>query len=300
MPSSASNAKAYVFLVITTLIWGGNSVAGKMAVDHVSPMMLNSLRWIIAGIALATFAGPQVRRDWPVIRRHLPLLLGYGAVGFTGFNAFLYLALQYTSAINAVIAQAAVPMAIFALNFILFRTGVVAAQWIGFALTLSGVALAVSHGEPSRLLALDLNRGDALMMAAVLVYAIYTVTLRYKPAIHWQSLISASVLGALLASLVPLSVEAALGQSRLPDATGWAVALFAGLMPSLISQILYVRGVEMIGPNRAGLFINLIPIFGTLLSLAFLGETLHAFHIGALVLALSGIAVAERGRSARA
>ncbi|OLP61126.1 hypothetical protein BJF93_03505 [Xaviernesmea oryzae] len=296
---ATSNAKAYTFLIVTTLIWGGNSVAGKMSVGHVSPMALNAMRWAIAGCALALFAGPQIRRDWRVIRQHLPLLLGYGAVGFTCFNAFLYAALQHTSAINAVVAQAAIPMVIFGLNFLLFRTAVRIAQWAGFALTILGVVLTVSQGEPARLLALDLNRGDALMMAAVLVYAIYTVALRFKPSIHWQSLISVSVLGAFLAALVPLVVEMESGKFHLPDTTGWGVALFAGLMPSLISQILYVRGVEMIGPNRAGLFINLIPIFGTLLSLAFLGETLHLYHLAALALALGGIAVAEWGRNVK-
>ncbi|KQS64540.1 hypothetical protein ASG39_11340 [Rhizobium sp. Leaf371] len=290
------NIQAYLILALTTFIWGGNSVAGKIAVGHVSPMLLTGMRWMIACALLLAIAVPALRKDWPLIRRHWLLLFSYGAVGFTAFNASLYSALQYTSAINAVIEQAAVPIVIFAMNFVLFRTGVSIAQWFGFVLTLFAVALTASHGDLSTLLALDLNRGDALMMFAVLVYAGYTVTLRYKPGIHWKSLIAVSAFAALLSS-VPLMVwESTAGAMIWPDTTGWIIVAYAGIFPSLVSQILYVRGVELIGPNRAGLFINLIPIFGTLLSIALIGETLHTFHVIALVLALVGIAVAEKGR----
>jgi drug/metabolite transporter (DMT)-like permease len=290
------NLQAYIILCITTAIWGGNSVAGKMAVGHVSPMMLTSMRWVIACLVLLAFAAPQVKRDMPVIAKNWLLLLGYGTVGFTAFNAFLYSALQYTSAINAVIEQAGIPMVIFLMNFVLFRTAVSWAQIAGFTLTLFGVALTASHGNPATLLALDLNRGDALMMAAVLVYAGYTVALRWKPEIHWKSLIAASAFGALLSSLPLLGWEIANGGFIFPDMTGWAIVAYAGLLPSLVSQILYVRGVELIGPNRAGLFIYTIPIFGMLLSILLIGEKLETFHILAMVLVLGGIAVAEKGR----
>ena len=292
----SQNLQAYIVLCITTALWGGNSVAGKMAVGHVSPMMLTSMRWVIACLVLLVFAAPQVKRDMPVIRKNWLLLLGYGTVGFTAFNAFLYSALQYTSAINAVIEQAGIPMVIFLMNFVLFRTAVSLAQIAGFTLTLVGVALTASHGNLATLLALDLNRGDALMMAAVLLYAGYTVALRWKPEIHWKSLIAASAFGALISSLPLLGWEIAQGDFIFPDMRGWVIVAYAGLLPSLVSQILYVRGVELIGPNRAGLFINTIPIFGMLLSLLLIGETLETFHIVAMVLVLGGIAVAERGR----
>ena len=290
------NLQAYIILCITTAIWGGNSVAGKMAVGHVSPMMLTTTRWVIACLVLLIFAAPQVKRDMPLIRKNWLLLLGYGTIGFTGFNAFLYSALQYTSAINAVIEQAGIPMVIFLMNFVLFRTAVSAAQIVGFTLTLVGIALTASHGNPIALLSLELNFGDGLMMIAALLYAGYTVALRWKPAIHWKSLIALSAFGALVSSLPLLIWEIAAGNFIMPDMEGWAIVAYAGLLPSLVSQILYVRGVELIGPNRAGLFINTIPIFGMLLSILLIGEKLETFHIVAMALVLGGIAVAERGR----
>ncbi|KQV35146.1 MULTISPECIES: DMT family transporter [unclassified Rhizobium] len=290
------NLQAYIILCITTAIWGGNSVAGKMAVGHVSPMMLTTTRWVIACLVLLIFAAPQVKRDMPLIRKNWLLLLGYGTIGFTGFNAFLYSALQYTSAINAVIEQAGIPMVIFLMNFVLFRTAVSAAQIVGFTLTLVGIALTASHGNPITLLSLELNRGDGLMMIAALLYAGYTVALRWKPAIHWKSLIALSAFGALVSSLPLLVWEISAGNLIMPDMEGWAIVAYAGILPSLVSQILYVRGVELIGPNRAGLFINTIPIFGMLLSILLIGERLETFHIVAMALVLGGIAVAERGR----
>ncbi len=294
------NLQAYIILCITTAIWGGNSVAGKMAVGHVSPMMLTSMRWAIACLILLAFAAPQVKRDMAAIRRNWLLLFSYGIFGFTAFNAFLYSALQYTSAINAVIEQAGIPMVIFLMNFLLFRTAVSWAQIVGFTLTLVGVVLTASHGNPATLLALELNRGDALMIFAVIVYGGYTVALRWKPEIHWKSLIAASAFGALLSSLPLVVWEMAQGRFIFPDTEGWVIVAYAGLFPSLVSQILYVRGVELIGPNRAGLFINTIPIFGMLLSILLLGEKLETFHMVAMILVLGGIAVAEKGRPKRA
>ncbi|MFK0277471.1 DMT family transporter [Ensifer sp. NPDC090286] len=290
------NSRAYVYLCITALFWGGNSVAGKMAVGHVSPMMLTTLRWVFALIVILVLMTPQIRRDWDKIRKHWLQLLAYGVVGFTTFNALLYSALKYTSAINAVILQAGIPMLIFLFNFVLFRTKASIAQVIGFTVTLVGVLVTAAHGDVTSLLSLEFNFGDALMIAACVVYAGYTVALRYKPTMHWQSFIAAPAFGALLSAIPLLFWEIGTGTAIAPDTTGWIIVLYAAIFPSLMSQVLYVRGVEMIGANRAGLFINAIPVFGTLLSVMLIGETFHLFHLVALLLVLGGIAIAEKGR----
>ncbi|MEI2299499.1 DMT family transporter [Ensifer sp. MJa1] len=290
------NSRAYFYLCITALFWGGNSVAGKMAVGHVSPMMLTTLRWVFALVVILALMTPQIRRDWDKIRQHWLQLLAYGAIGFTTFNALLYSALKYTSAINAVILQAGIPMLIFLFNFALFRTRASIAQVVGFTVTLVGVLVTAAHGDITSLLSLEFNFGDALMIAACVVYAGYTVALRYKPTMHWQSFIAAPAFGALLSAIPLLFWEIGTGTAIVPDTTGWIIVLYAAIFPSLMSQVLYVRGVEMIGANRAGLFINAIPVFGTLLSVVLIGETFHLFHLVALMLVLGGIAIAEKGR----
>ncbi|MBD9373404.1 DMT family transporter [Rhizobium sp. ARZ01] len=289
-------SKAYLYLCVTALFWGANSVAGKLAVGHVSPMMLTTLRWLIALCVILAFMMPQVRRDWQKIKAHWLQLLLYGAFGFTLFNALLYSALKHTSAINAVIEQAGIPMLIFVFNFVLFRIPALPAQIVGFSVTLIGVLVTAAHGDLTSLMELEFNFGDMLMMFACIVYAAYTVSLRWKPVMHWQSFIAAPVFGALVSSLPLLWWEASIGQMIVPDTTGWIIVLYAAIFPSLMSQVLWVRGVEMIGPNRAGLFINAIPVFGTLLSVLLIGETMQMFHLVAMFLVLGGIAIAEWGR----
>jgi drug/metabolite transporter (DMT)-like permease len=290
--------RAYLFLIITSLSWGGNAVAGKLAVGHISPMVLTSIRWGMALAILLSFALPQVRRDLHVIRANLPLLIGYGMFGFTFFNILLYSALGYTTAINVAIEQAGMPMVIFLANFILFRIKVTPAQIIGFVLTLAGVAITASSGSLTRLIGLQLNQGDALMLLAVLFYGGYTVALRYKPVLHWQSMITVMAASAFVTSLPFSAYEMASGSAILPDTTGWLVAAFTAVFPSLVAQVMFIKGNEIIGSNRAGVFINLVPIFGTLLSVMILGEILHVYHVVALVLVLGGIWLSERGKRA--
>jgi len=284
---------AYFLLILTTLFWGGNAVAGKLAVGHVSPFMLNFMRWFFMFLMLAPLAWKQIRRDWPTIQENLAILLFLGATGFTGFAAIMYKALEYTSAVNTSIEQAAVPMIIIVLNFILFRLKATWLQIVGFAISLVGVGLTASQGQLSRLAQLDINVGDLLMLLAITCYALYTAMLRLKPKIHWLSAASVFSFGAIFAALPFLYWEYSNGNTIMPDLQGWMIVLYAAIFPSVLSQIFYIRGNELIGGNRAGLFVNLVPIFGTLLSVLLLGESLHAYHVLALVLVLIGIAIAE-------
>lgn len=288
--------RAYMFLTLTALFWGGNAVAGKLAVGHVSPMVLTSLRWFFAFLFILAFAVPHLKRDLAVIRARFWLLVTYGAFGFTGFNAVLYLSLNYTSTINVVIEQAGVPLVIFLANFVLFGIAVTGLQLLGFTLTLIGVAVTVSNGDLGALLALQLNRGDALMLLGIILYGGYTVALRWKPPIHWLSLMSVLCAVAFVTSLPLLAFEFAVDAAIVPDATGWGIVFFTAIFPSIFAQAFYIRGNELIGGNRAGLFINLVPIFGTALAVLILGEQLYGFHILGLGLVLGGIALAERGK----
>ncbi|MER8545348.1 DMT family transporter [Mesorhizobium sp. M0684] len=284
---------AYLFLLFTTLLWGGNSVAGKLAVGHISPMTLVFLRWLLAVLILLPIGWGTLRQDWPVVRRHWLLLGGLGACGFAFFNTIFYTALNYTTAINVSIEQAAIPIVIIIANFLLFRLRVNRVQIAGVVLTIIGVAVTASHGDLRQLLKLDLNFGDAIMLVAVLCYSFYSVGLPLKPVIRWQSLMLALSVAALVTSLPFFLWEIAAGKVIVPDARGWAVAFYTAIGASVISQIFYIRGNELIGANRAGLFINLVPIFGTLLSVLIVGETFQLYQALALALVLGGISLAE-------
>jgi drug/metabolite transporter (DMT)-like permease len=291
----AMHRAAYLILLLAAAFWGGNAVAGKLAVGHVSPMLLTALRWGGAAIVLLAFAGPRLAADWPVIRKHLLFLAVLGAAGFTAFNVALYTALLHTSAINASIEHAGIPMLIILGNFLMFglRPGVV--QMAGFVLAAAGVVLTASHGELGRLVQLDINFGDALMLIAVTVYAAYSIALRFRPVIHWLSLIAVLCAAAFLASIPFTIAEFAVGAMILPDATGWGVVIYTALFPSVIAQAFYIKSVALIGANRAGMFINLVPIFGALMSVAVLSDDFRAYHGVALLMVLCGIGLSELG-----
>ena len=295
---------AYIILTLTTLFWGGNVVAGKLAVGEIEPNALIILRWAGALVAILPFAVKPLQRDWPLIRDKWWLYAIYGAVGFVTFNVLVYTAAHFTSGVNTAIEQVAINIFVMALNFALFRTRVQALQLLGVVLTILGVALTATHGDLGRLLALQVNAGDLMVIIACFSYALYSIALRWKPATHWMSFFVAAVVAAIVAALV---YQQALGGgiatffAQLPLITpkGWAIVAYTIIFPSLISQIFYVRGIELIGSNRASLFVNLIPIFGTIGSVLVLGERLETFHLAAAGLVIIGIVLAEfsvRGR----
>ena len=285
--------------ILTMVFWGGNAVAGKFAVGNVSPFVLTFSRWVFAAALITSFAWPHLRKDWPVIRKNLGFLLIAGTFGFTAFNGMLYTSLKYTSAINVTILQAAMPMVIFALNFAIFGLRVHWAQALGYSITMLGVLMVAGRGDLGFLTDFSMNVGDLIMVVAVIVYAAYSVALRAKPDLHWLSFLAMLSIFALIASF-PLAVfEVWQGDAILPTTpTAWCVIAYTALFPSLVSQASWIRSNELLGGNTASLFLNLVPIFGAVLSVMILGETFFGFHAVALTLVIGGIVFAQQlGRS---
>ena len=288
----------HLLLTLTALIWAGNAIAGRFADGHVSPMWLTFGRWAIAVAITGAIAHREIVRDWPVIRRHLPYLFAMGATGYTLFNYFLYSALTHTTAITVAIWQSAMPLFIFAMGYVAFRTPTRAAQVAGFALTAAGVATVAAKGDVAALLAGEVgaNWGDVLMVGAVVSYAGYSVALKAKPKLGALSFLFCMMTAALVVAAAGLALEAARGASRFPaDAQGWAVVVYAGIFPSIVAQAFFIRGVEGLGANAAGLFINLVPVLTAVLAIALLGEALHLHHAVAFALVVGGVLLAGRG-----
>jgi drug/metabolite transporter (DMT)-like permease len=296
--ASALMSRPYLLLILCNLFWGGNVVAGKAAVGQIDPYALMVLRWAGAFLIIVPFAIAPLRRDWPSIRAKWWLLLFYGAVGFGTFNALCYIAAHYTSGFNVGLDQVTINIFVMLLSFALFGTRVRPLQLIGVLLTIVGVALTASQGDLSRILALDINFGDLLVIIASLAYAIYSITLRWRPQTDWRSFLFATFIGATLACLIfAATAGGGLVQvaATLPSVTplGWIIAAYTMVLPSIVSQMFYVRGVELIGANRASLFINLIPLFGAIGSVLILSERLETYHFIAGALVIAGIVIAE-------
>ncbi len=294
---AAASGRAYLLLTVTTLCWGANAVFGRLAVGEISPMALVSARWLGASLLLALIAHTHLRRDWRALRPRLVFLTAMGMLGFTAFNALFYVAAHYTTAVNIGILQGSMPVYVLIGAFAAYRTRVRALQVAGVMVTMLGVAIVASGGDLQRLAALEVNPGDALLVVACVLYAGYTVGLRRSPPVSSLSLLAVLSCAAFATSL-PLTLgEAAIGRLQWPTATGWVIVLLVTLLPSFVAQLFFIQGVTLIGPGRAGIFINLVPVFAAVLAVVFLGEPFEAFHGLALALVLGGILLSERGKA---
>jgi drug/metabolite transporter (DMT)-like permease len=274
-------------------------VVSRLAVGEISPMLLVALRWTVVLPLLAIFAHRVIRREGPVLRAHWRFVLAMGALGYTAFNALYYVAAHTTTAVNLGIIQGAVPMFVLLGAFAAYRTPVTAMQIVGAAVTMAGVVLIASAASLERLASLAISRGDLLMVIACMLYAGYTVALRRRPAaLSAFGLVAGLAAAALVASLPLAAAEIAAGAARGPTAKGWLVIAYVAVFPSIVAQVCFIRGVALIGPGRAGIFVNMVPVLTPILAVATLGERFEAFHAAALALVLGGIWLSERGKAA--
>jgi len=284
----------YPLLVMAALFWGGNAVASRIAVGQVSPMSLTTLRWTITIAVLLVVARDQLRADWPVLRSHWRYLVAMGAIGLTAFNALMYIAAYTTSGVNLTIIQGAIPVFVLIGAFLTYRTRISRAQGVGVVVTIAGIVIIASKGDLGTVLGLKFASGDLLMLVACACYAAYTVALKRRPAVSGLGLFTILAIIAGLIAIPLYAAEFAAGRTYWPTPTGWAVIFYVGFFPSLLSQVFYMRGIELIGPGPAGIFVNLVPVFGSALSVMILGEPFGWYQATALILVLGGIAWAQR------
>ncbi len=295
MRSTAIEPRAWLLLSITSLCWSVNTIFAKLAVGEVSPMALVALRWLVVMLVLVPLAWRPLSKDWSTLRPYLGRIAVLGALGYTSFNILFYVAAHHTTALNLGITQAVMPIFVFLIAYLRFRTPVSTLQMIGVVAAMIGVVLVVAHGEWARLVAVEFNRGDLMCLAAVLLYAVYTVALRSRPSVSPLAFF-AVLAGSAFVTSIPFAVfEWLSGDLVGPTPTGWALITAIALVPSFLGQLLFIRGVEIIGPGRAGLFMNLTPVLAAGLAVAILGDEFRWFHAAALALVFAGIWASERG-----
>lgn len=285
--------QAYVLLIFTTLVWGANTVAARLAVGEVSPMLLTFARWGVCCVALGLGSRQQIAAHWRTLLPSWRLIALMGTLSFTGFNALFYAAAHHTTAINIAIIQGTIPVLVLLGSLLFLRARIGMLQAVGVAITLTGIAVVASRGDLARLADMNFNIGDVWMVVACILYAAYAVGLRRRPDVPAIVFFAAIAAVACIASLPLVAAEIAMGDLFMPTPRGVALILFIGLLPSFISQLTFIRAVSLIGPARAGVFLNLVPIFGPLLAMLVLDERLHAYHAVALGLVLGGIYLAE-------
>ncbi len=288
----------YILLTLAALFWSGNMVVGRALRDS-PPAALTFWRWCIAVGIVLPFAVSALRKQWPLILRSWKILLLLGGLGVGSFGLVTYIGLRSTTATNASLLNSIIPVAILALSWIFLRQPLSRRQVAGVTVSLAGVLVIVTRGDADVLLALRLNPGDIWILVAVVSWAIYTLCLRWRPVeLNPQAFLVVTVSIGLL-GIGPIYIWEHFAWQRLELSLGVATGiLYVAVFPSLLAYLFYNRGVVEVGPERAGLFLHLMPVFGTLLSVIFLGESLHLYHAAGMLMIFCGIYLSTARRIA--
>lgn len=299
MPSRLQRAifdNGPLLLVLTMLFWAGNMIVGRWIAGQVPPVTLAFLRWLGASVFILPIAWRYIRQDYDVIRAHLPVLIVLGITGSGLFNTLQYAALVTTTATSAGVIYACGPIMILLTSYLLNGERITGAQVAAVAISLAGVAIILTHGAPQDLAATIINRGDVIMLIAVAVWAFYTAYLNRRPALHPLTFAAVTFWVAAILNLPLSAIELAHGaQFLLTPKTALAI-LYTAIFPSLLAYLFYNRGVELLGPAKAGAYINLVPMFAAALGLLVLGERPSLYHFAGFALILTGVAIVSRTR----
>lgn len=295
MNTPDGNARlAYILLPVAALCWAGNHVLARAIAWHVPPAGLSVLRWALVAIVIAALYGPTLKADRASLRRKPVTMILLAIAGGALFGTMQFVGLLYTTAINVGVLNSAAPALIAAASFLIFGDRLGFAQVTGILVSFLGVVAIISQLDLDRLLSLSLNGGDIIILANMLLWAVYSACLRLRPQVSGVTFLFAMSVVSSLANIPFAIFELGAGFQWHADLLTVFAVLYTGLATSLIAYLCWQRGVELIGPGRAGVFLHLIPPFGICLAVSLLGEPLRGYHIVGFVLILAGVALAAR------
>jgi drug/metabolite transporter (DMT)-like permease len=284
---------AYLMLTMTMLMWSGNFIIGRGLRDILSPASLSFWRWLLTALLIVPFAWPHLRRQWPIVLRHWRMLLLLSVLMVSLGNTLTYYALESTTAINAALVNAVQPVVMIVVAWLLDRDAVTRLQGVGIVLSLVGVVMVISRADIEAILALRFNVGDLWMFCAVISFSFYAVLHRRAPRdLHPLVLLQTiALVGAV--GVVPIYLgEWAAGTVRMAvTVEALAAIVYIALFASFIAILFWNRGLAMIGPNRAGVFIYLLPVFSSVLSVTLLDEPVGLYHLAGFAFIIVGIYV---------
>ncbi|UFH51692.1 DMT family transporter [Pseudomonas sp. KNUC1026] len=275
-----------LFPLFTVVLWAGNTLVTKLSAGLIAPASITFYRWALAFLLLLPFTAAGLWRERERVRRHLPQLAALGLLGMVIYQGLAYSAAHSTSATNMGILIALSPLMSALLSSVLAREPLTWGALLGGLVSFAGVLCLIARGEPGNVAHLQLNAGDGLMLIAVLANALYGVLLR-----RWQLPLSTWLqltvqVGCALVCLLPWYL---LGERSGITAQSLPLVLYAGLLASILAPWLWINGVQAVGPSRASLFLNLIPLIVALVAVGWLGERLAPYHAVGGALALLGV-----------
>ncbi len=285
---------AFLMVAVAPLCWSGNIVLAKGVATLIPPVALAFWRWTVAFLILLPLTWPTLRRDWKTALAGWKIVGLLSLLGITVFNTLLYMAMHTTTAINGALIQTTMPAVIIVISLVLYGERVSWIQATGVFLCVIGAGVVVLKGRWQALVDMALVQGDLLMIVAVFLYALYSALLPKRPNIHPMSFLTVTF-GVGCLGLLPLYLweMSVVGTFALTPAVAASIG-YVALFPSIVAYFCWNRGVAVIGANRTGLFINLIPVFAAVLAIVFLDESLKTFHLAGMALIVAGFVMFNR------
>lgn len=291
--SGAAAGGAPALLIAAVLLWSGNFIAGRAMGDSIPALGLNFLRWSLALMILLPLALPEIRRHRRAVSRAWRYLLLVGLTGVAAYHILVYQALAHTTATNALLVLSTAPAAIMLLSRAALGEPIRPLQWLGIVVSFLGAVVLICHGDLDALRALRVGEGELWMLAAVPTWAAYSVLIKRRPADLPQrsTLTVGTAIGLLWMTPLVLWSPGVLAVDWTPRLA--AGVAYIGVAASVVAFLCWNRGVALVGPARAGVYIHLMPLFGALLAFALLGESLHGYHAVGAALVFTGIALTQ-------
>jgi drug/metabolite transporter (DMT)-like permease len=302
-PASSGNwlvNQPYLLLCITALCWAGNAIVGRLAAGHIPPVTLSFLRWTLAFLTILPFAWKHLTRDWRAIRSHLGILVLLSITGVSAFNTLQYWALEHTQALNTLVLQSAAPLFVAVWSLLLLGVRLTLAQAGGILVSLTGVLVILLHGDLTALTSIEFNKGDIIFTVAMAIFGLYSVLTLKRPKIHGLSFASFTFGCGAVCLIPPLIWELFARPVMHLDTTNLLTLFYVAVFPSTLAYLCFNRGIQLIGANRAAPIFHVVPMFGSIMALVFLGERPQLFHIIGFALVLTGVFVASRKPRPRA
>jgi len=284
----------YLLLAITALCWAGNAVVGRLAAGHIPPVTLSFLRWSLAFLIILPLAWKHLVSDWGAIRARLGTMVVLSVTGIGAFNTLQYWALEHTEALNTLLLQSSGPLFVAAWSLILLGVRLTLAQACGIVLSLTGVLVILLRGELTTLASIEFNKGDLIFTVALAIFGLYSVLSLKRPQIHGLSFVGFTF-GCGAATLIPLLIVELVSRPVMQiNTTNLLTLFYVAVFPSTLAYLCFNRGVQLIGANRAAPFFHVVPVFGSVMAIVFLGEHPQVFHLIGFALVLTGVFVASR------
>ena len=293
---SNKNYSAYLFLVLATFCWSGNFIVGKFATLYeIPPLTLNVFRWISVWFILIPFTYKEIFENLPYIKKNWFVISFMGVITISTFNSVGYFALNYTQVINAVLMLSAIPAATIVLSSLMKIEKTNIFQLLGLVLSIIGIGSIISNGDIQKIISLDFNKGDMWMLVCVITWSLYSTLLKKNNFKFSQfTLIQLMVSVGILFLIPQFFYEKSIGLELNLDKNFFLILIYVAIFPAIAAYYFWQKGIEIIGPNRASMFIQLMPLFSAVMAIIIFKEKFELYHFVGATFILSGIYLSNR------